>query len=111
MQMSEAALWVEFIVGVLGLVGLGHSAYRGTVRRAVRAVKIVPEIRDEVEDLEDKVDGNTDAILALVEAHEREDLSVDRTAIREELQRQPDEDRFLPDEGTDRWRSNRYPED
>lgn len=98
MNAESVLVWVQILVGLAAVVGAGHSVYRGTVRQAVRAVKIVPEIEEKVEHLDDRLQKHTDATLALVEAHDRENVDVDAVRMREELQPEPDEGRFVNNE-------------
>jgi predicted transcriptional regulator len=91
---------LEVLVAAAALVGFGKSFYNGFLRRLARAVREIPHIASRVEDLNDKQDDLTDAVVAVALAQSSKRKSVDPDSVVDGLRDDEGAGRFLRDENT-----------
>lgn len=91
---------LEILAALGALVGLGKSFYNGFLRRLARAVRQIPQIASRVEDVNDKQQDLTDAVVALALSQSERRKSVDPDSVVNGLREDEGSERFLRDDDT-----------
>jgi hypothetical protein len=87
--MWESALTrVDVAVGVIAVLGGLKSAYNGHVRRLVKNIYMVGEVKEQVDNIEERQEKLINSVVALSVAESKDDVTVDTDRLEKNLRGQ-----------------------
>lgn len=76
---------LDVLVALVTLAGAGKSAYNGHIRRLVRSIYLLPEVKEKVEEMEQRQEEMIDGLVAVSVAESDDETSVDTDALARSL--------------------------